>query len=46
MQNLFDTSKPTVATGVKPHSIKTLDHPPPTSKSYYTTPHKQEEMYK
>jgi len=43
---LFDTSKPTIATGVKPHSIKTLDHPPPTSKPYYTTPVKQEEMYK
>ncbi|CAF3729881.1 unnamed protein product [Rotaria socialis] len=40
---LFDTSKPTVATGVKPHAIKTLDHPPPTSKPYYTTPNKQEE---
>ena len=43
---LFDTSKPTIATDVEPHSIKTLDHPPPTSKPYYTTPVKQEEMYK
>jgi hypothetical protein len=43
---LFDTSKSTIASGVKPHSIKTLDHPPPTSKPYYTTPNKQEEMYK
>ncbi|CAF1383777.1 unnamed protein product [Rotaria sp. Silwood1] len=43
---LFDTSKSTIATNVKPHSIKTLDHPPPTSKPYYTTPNKQEEMYK
>jgi transposase InsO family protein len=43
---LFDTSKATVANNVKPHSIKTLDHPPPTSKPYYTTPNKQEEMYK
>ncbi|CAF4659627.1 unnamed protein product, partial [Rotaria sp. Silwood2] len=29
---LFDTSKSTIATNGKPHSIKTLDHPPPTSK--------------
>ncbi|CAF1505539.1 unnamed protein product [Rotaria sordida] len=43
---LFDSSKSTIATNVKPHSIKTLDHPPPTSKPYYTTPNKQEEMYK
>ncbi|CAF2090982.1 unnamed protein product [Rotaria magnacalcarata] len=43
---LFYTSKSTIATNVKPHSIKTLDHPPPTSKPYYTTPNKQEEMYK
>ncbi|CAF1408799.1 unnamed protein product [Rotaria sordida] len=43
---LFDTSKSTIATNVKPHSIKTLDHPPPTSKPYYTTPDKQEGIYK
>ncbi|CAF4226909.1 unnamed protein product [Rotaria sp. Silwood2] len=43
---LFDTSKSTIATNVKPHSIKTLDHPPPTSKPYYTTRNKQEEMHK
>ncbi|CAF3848076.1 unnamed protein product [Rotaria sordida] len=43
---LFDTSKSSIATGVKPHAIKTLDHPPPTSKPFYTTPSKQEEMYK
>ena len=43
---LFDTSKPSIATGAKPHAIKTLDHPPPTSKPYYTTPSKQEEIYK
>ncbi|CAF0990436.1 unnamed protein product [Rotaria sordida] len=34
---LFDTSKLTVATNVKPHAIKTLDHPPPVSKPYYST---------
>ena len=43
---LLDTSKPSIATTVKPHEIKTLDHPPPTSKPYYSTPNKQEEMYK
>ncbi|CAF4822305.1 unnamed protein product, partial [Rotaria sp. Silwood2] len=43
---LFDTSKLTIATNVKPHDIKTLDHPPPVSKPYYSTPSKQEEMYK
>ncbi|CAF1438183.1 unnamed protein product [Rotaria sordida] len=43
---LFDTSKLTIATNVKPHVIKTLDHPPPVSKPYYSTPSKQEEMYK
>ncbi|CAF4266608.1 unnamed protein product [Rotaria sp. Silwood2] len=42
---LFDTSKPTVARTLKPHEIKTLDHPPPTSKPYYSTPLKQEAMY-
>ncbi|CAF4354186.1 unnamed protein product, partial [Rotaria sordida] len=35
---LFDTSKLTIATNVKPHVIKTLDHPPPVSKPYYSTP--------
>ncbi|CAF1380313.1 unnamed protein product [Rotaria sordida] len=34
---LFDTSKLTIATNVKPHAIKTLDHPPPVSKPYYST---------
>ncbi|CAF4771210.1 unnamed protein product, partial [Rotaria sp. Silwood2] len=43
---LFDTSKLTVASNVTPHAIKTLDHPPPVSKPYYSTPSKQEEMYK
>ncbi|CAF4198041.1 unnamed protein product [Rotaria sordida] len=43
---LFDASKPSIATGVKPHAIKTFDHPPPTSKPFYTSPSKQEEMYK
>ncbi|CAF2063774.1 unnamed protein product, partial [Rotaria magnacalcarata] len=43
---LFDTNRPTIATNVKPHAIKTLDHPPPTSKPYYSTPSKQEAMYK
>ncbi|CAF1475073.1 unnamed protein product, partial [Rotaria sordida] len=43
---LFDTSKPTIALTLKPHEIKTLDHPPPTSKPYYSTPLKQEAMYK
>ena len=43
---LFDTSKLSIAIGVETHVIQTLDHPPPTSKPYYTTPKKQEEMYK
>ncbi|CAF4957616.1 unnamed protein product [Rotaria sp. Silwood1] len=43
---LFDTSKLTVASNVTSHAIKTLDHPPPVSKPYYSTPSKQEEMYK
>ncbi|CAF4333803.1 unnamed protein product, partial [Rotaria magnacalcarata] len=42
---LFDTSKPVIASNVKPHEIKTIDHPPPTSKAYYSTPHKQEAMH-
>ena len=42
---LFDTSKPTIVDKVKPHEIKTRDHPPPASKPYYSTPHKQEQMY-
>ncbi|CAF1431735.1 unnamed protein product [Rotaria sp. Silwood1] len=37
-EKLFDTNKPSIAIGVKPHAIKTLDHPPPTSKPFYTTP--------
>lgn len=43
---LFDTSKPAIATNVKPHEIKVLDHPPPSSRPYHSTPHKEEEMYK
>ena len=43
---LFDTSKPSIAIDVETHVIQTLDHPPPISKPYYTTPKKQEEMYK
>ncbi|CAF4134437.1 unnamed protein product, partial [Rotaria magnacalcarata] len=43
---LLDTSKPTIAFTLRPHEIKTLDHPPPTSKPYYSTPLKQEAMYK
>ena len=43
---LFDTKKPTIASNVKPHEINTIDHPPPTSKAYYTTPEKQEAMHK
>ena len=43
---LLDTSKRTITKGVKRHAIKTLNHPPPTSKLYYTTPSKQEKMYK
>ena len=43
---LFDTKKPTIAFNVKPHEIKTIDHPPPTSKAYYSTPQKQEAMHK
>lgn len=39
---LFSTSKPTVATNVKAHEIKTLDYPPPTSKAYYSSPQKVE----
>ncbi|CAF4330765.1 unnamed protein product, partial [Rotaria sordida] len=42
----MDNSKLTIATNVKPHAIKTLDHPPPVSKLYYSTSSKQEEMYK
>ncbi|CAF4130590.1 unnamed protein product, partial [Rotaria sordida] len=45
-EKLFDTSKPAIAVNVKPHEIKTLDHPPPSSRPYYSTPHKEEEMYK
>ena len=33
-QKLFDTSKPAIAINVKPHEIKTLDHPPPSSRPY------------
>lgn len=43
---LFDTSKPTIVINVKPHEIKTFDHPPPSSRPYNSTPHKEEEMYK
>ncbi|CAF1412956.1 unnamed protein product [Adineta steineri] len=45
-EKLFDTSKPAVAINVKPHEIKTLDHPPPSSRPYRSTPDKEEEMYK
>ncbi|CAF1688559.1 unnamed protein product, partial [Adineta ricciae] len=44
-EKLFDTSKPAIAVNVKPHEIKTLDYPPPTSRPYYSTPQKEEEMY-
>ncbi|CAF4185326.1 unnamed protein product, partial [Adineta steineri] len=45
-EKLFDTSKPAVAINVKPHEIKTLDHPPSSSRPYRSTPDKEEEMYK
>ena len=45
-EKLFDTSKPAIAINVKPHEIKTLDYPPPSSKPYHSPPHKEEEMYK
>ncbi|CAF1582642.1 unnamed protein product [Adineta ricciae] len=44
-EKLFDTSKPAIAVNVKPHEIKTLDYPPPTSRPYYSTPQKEEEIY-
>ncbi|CAF1570197.1 unnamed protein product, partial [Rotaria magnacalcarata] len=43
---LFDTTKHTIVINVKPHAIKTLDYPPPSSKPYYSTPAKQDAMYK
>ncbi|CAF4386202.1 unnamed protein product, partial [Rotaria magnacalcarata] len=43
---LFDTTKPTIVINVKPHAIKTLDYPPPSSKPYYFTSAKQDAMYK
>ena len=43
---LFDAKKPTIASNVKPHEIKTLGNLPPTSKAYYSTPQKQEAMHK
>ena len=43
---LLDTSRPAVAINVKPHEIKTHDHPPPSSRPYRSTPQKEEEMYK
>lgn len=43
---LFDVTKPTIASTLKPHEIKTLDHPPPAQKAYYSTPLKQEAMDK
>ncbi|CAF4712302.1 unnamed protein product [Rotaria socialis] len=43
---LFDTTKPTIVINVKSHVIKTLDYPPPSSKPYYSTPAKQDAMYK
>ncbi|CAF3544285.1 unnamed protein product [Rotaria sp. Silwood1] len=42
---LFDSKKTVIASNVKPHEIKTIDHPPPTSKAYYSTPQKQEAMH-
>ena len=42
----FDTSKPAIAINVKPHEIKTLDYPRPSSKPYHSPPHTEEEMYK
>ena len=45
-KKLFDTSKPAIAINVKPHEIKTLDHPPPSSRPYSSTPRKEEEMYR
>ncbi|CAF1454628.1 unnamed protein product [Adineta ricciae] len=36
-EKLFDTSKPAIAVNVKPHEIKTLDYPPPTSRPSSTT---------
>jgi hypothetical protein len=45
-EKLFDTSNPAIAINVKPHEIKTFDHPPPSSRTYHSTPHKEEEMYK
>ncbi|KAF9760566.1 hypothetical protein NGRA_3123, partial [Nosema granulosis] len=44
-ERLFDTSKPAIVINVKPHEIKTLDHPPPSSRPYHSTPQKEEEMY-
>jgi hypothetical protein len=43
---LFDIKKPTIATTLKHHEIKTLDHPPPAQKAYFSTPIKQEAMDK
>ena len=43
---LFDIKRPTIATTLKPHEIKTLDHPPPAQKAYFSTPIKQEAMDK
>ena len=45
-EKLFDTSRPAIAINVKPHEIKTLDYPPPSSKPYHSPSHKEEEMYK
>ncbi|CAF3952955.1 unnamed protein product [Adineta steineri] len=45
-EKLLDTSKPSIAVNVKPHEIKILDHPPPSSRPYSSTPHKKEEMYR
>ena len=41
---LFDTSKPSIVSMVKPHEVKTLDHPPPSSKAYASNPSKQMAM--
>ncbi|CAM2728785.1 unnamed protein product [Rotaria socialis] len=42
---LFDTTKPTIVINVNSQAIKTLDHSPPSSKPYYSTPTKQDAMY-
>lgn len=43
---LLDTSRPAVAINVKPHEIKTYDHPPPSSRPYRSTPQKKKRCIK